>query len=370
MITMTLDVPKVTVLMPIYNGMPYLRQALESVLSQTFTDFECLLIDDASTDDSLLCIQTFLDPRIRLIRNTHNLGQIASLNQGLELARGDYIARFDQDDLCLPTRLQRQVIFLDEHPEVAVVGTWMRGMDAMGRLGRVLAPHLDDYPSFLASLLQGSCNLCHPSVMYRRDVLTNLGCYDPKFKAAADYELWSRLARQHYQARVIPEILALYRMHERQQSSIHAEAHHRNWHRAHQELIHHFYTGAQIQNLSRLLLLDESFWSLVNSKAQLLCVLEAMETLFNNIRVALGLSSDEMAVVIRQICAWIGWGFSSARSRQHWPSVLFHLMVLLGSPRLMLKKYPRLFNLARKWRTLDGEVSKRNLQICHRLSLL
>src|SRR3972149_6665359 len=100
---------RVTVLMAVYNGLPYLRQAIESVLTQSFTSFELLVVDDASSDGSVACVRSFNDPRVRLVCNERNLRQTASLNRGLELARGEYIARLDQDDLCAPDRLEKQV---------------------------------------------------------------------------------------------------------------------------------------------------------------------------------------------------------------------------------------------------------------------
>ena len=107
--------------MPVYNGLPYLPHAIESVLDQTFTDFEFLIINDASTDDSFACIRSYKDPRIRLVCNETNLGQTRTLNKGLELAQGPFIARLDQDDIAYPKRLAKQVAYLDANPEVALV---------------------------------------------------------------------------------------------------------------------------------------------------------------------------------------------------------------------------------------------------------
>ena len=107
--------------MPVYNGLPYLREAIESVLCQTFTDFEFLIVDDASTDGSTDLIKSYGDSRIRLIRNEHNLGTSGSMNRGIELARSEYIARIDQDDVCLPERLREQLAFIESRPDLAIV---------------------------------------------------------------------------------------------------------------------------------------------------------------------------------------------------------------------------------------------------------
>ena len=121
--------PKVTVLMPIYNGERYLGEAIDSILGQTLRDFELLIIDDGSTDGSRGIIESYSDSRINLVRNDCNLGLVATLNRGLELSRGDYIARMDCDDIALPTRLEKQVQYMDHNPEVGLCGTCYQWFD-------------------------------------------------------------------------------------------------------------------------------------------------------------------------------------------------------------------------------------------------
>ena len=116
------NLPLITVLMPVYNGAKYLNEAIDSILNQTFSDFELLIIDDGSTDQSIDLIKAYNDPRIKLIVNKKNIGQSATLNKGLELARGKYIARMDQDDISMPERLKKQMGFMDEYPKFAVPG--------------------------------------------------------------------------------------------------------------------------------------------------------------------------------------------------------------------------------------------------------
>ncbi|MDP6770971.1 MAG: glycosyltransferase family A protein, partial [Anaerolineales bacterium] len=122
----------VTVLMPVYNGTRYLREAIDSILKQTFEDFEFLIIDDASTDESASVILSYSDERIRFVQNKSNVGQVRCQNIGLDLARGQYIARLDQDDSSLATRLRRQVDLMESDPRLAVVGTWMSKVDENG----------------------------------------------------------------------------------------------------------------------------------------------------------------------------------------------------------------------------------------------
>ena len=126
--------PKVTVFIPVFNREHYIGDAIESILAQTFSDFEILLVDDGSTDSSTEKIRSFSDPRIRLVCNEKNLGIPKTRNKGVELARGQYMAMLDSDDLAYPHRLKKQVAFLDNHPEYAQIGSWCRMMDAQGRI--------------------------------------------------------------------------------------------------------------------------------------------------------------------------------------------------------------------------------------------
>lgn len=214
--------PKVTVLMAVRDGEPFVHDAVESVLSQTFADFELLVVDDASTDGTVATVEAFGDPRVRLLRNERNLGQVPSLNRGLREAVGSYIARLDADDVCLPARLARQVEVLDSQPDVALVGTWMRAIDTRGRTLGHLRKTLDDYVDFVYHTLIMRVYVSHPSAMYRRDPVLALGGYDDATGPAEDKDLWRKLALQRYEARIVPEELVLYRLHGRQLSHVRA----------------------------------------------------------------------------------------------------------------------------------------------------
>jgi len=181
--------PQATVLMTVYNGLPFLPHAIESVLNQTFTDFEFLIIDDASTDGSLSCIRSYGDTRIRLIRNEHNLGQAVSLNKGLRSARGTYIVRLDQDDVCLSDRIEKQVAFLDGKAELGAVCSWEYSIDSHGRKIRNWRRELENYGAFLGYLVIGKCPIWHPSVVLRRQVVVDLGGYDESYAPAEDFDL-------------------------------------------------------------------------------------------------------------------------------------------------------------------------------------
>lgn len=187
--------PKVSVVMAVYNGEGFLRQAVESVLNQTFSDFEFIIIDDASTDSSPAVLDSYNDPRLVRLGNKNNQGLSSSLNKGLKAARGDYIARMDADDVALPERLERQVHYLEEHPSVGVLGSTCRLIDAHGASIGMKSRPLDDIAIRWAALLRNP--FLHPSVMIRHDVVRHHDVrYDEQYRSAQDYELFTRMLEQ------------------------------------------------------------------------------------------------------------------------------------------------------------------------------
>ena len=214
--------PKVSVLMPVYNGEHYLREAVESILDQTFTDFEFIIVDDGSTDNTWQILQSYAasEPRIVLVRNETNVRVARSLNKGLGLARGEYIARMDADDVSLPERLAKQVAFLDESPDVGVVGCAIHVIDADGSPMRIVR-----YPTMHALLLWSLCfstPIAHPTVVFRRAVVERVGGYDDALLANQDRDLWQRLSSVTHFAN-LPDVYLLYRWHPDQVSRRHAD---------------------------------------------------------------------------------------------------------------------------------------------------
>jgi glycosyltransferase involved in cell wall biosynthesis len=211
--------PKVTVLMPVYNGEKYLRNAIDSILSQTFKEFEFLIINDGSTDRSAEIVASYNDPRIYVVHNDENLGLSATLNKGLELARGKYIARMDCDDISLPERLSKQITFMDTHTDVAVCGAWCKLIGANeGDIWRYPSD-----PGEMRSRLVFESVLVHPSVIMRRELMLSHGLvYSSSYPNAEDYELWARTSRA-YRIANIAEVLLLYRTHSGQVGKRHSE---------------------------------------------------------------------------------------------------------------------------------------------------
>jgi glycosyltransferase involved in cell wall biosynthesis len=211
--------PAVTVLMPVYNGEKYIHEAVESVLSQTFSDYEFLIIDDGSSDSGMDIVRTYKDERIRILSNEGNIGIEESLNRGIREARGKYIARMDADDISLPRRFERQVTLMEDREDVAVCGTYFEYFGSVNGRARSLAAHNAE---IRCRLLFGNA-MAHPTVLLRRDVmLGNDFFYDRSFHGAEDYDLWVRMS-ERFKLANIPEILIRYRTHNQQVSAYRAE---------------------------------------------------------------------------------------------------------------------------------------------------
>ncbi|NEU06807.1 glycosyltransferase [Flavihumibacter sp. R14] len=204
--------PNVSVIMPVYNCGDYVAEAIQSILNQTFGDFELIIIDDQSTDHTREVVASFDDPRIRLIVKPKNSGYSISLNMGLELARGRFIARMDGDDISAGERFEKQVCFLNQNPQIAVCGTWFKIISTEEKIR-----YPTSHEAIKVALLD-YCVIGHPTVMFRKSFLeANDLRYNTDFEPAEDYELWSRIIALGEVAN-IPEILLEYRKHENQVS--------------------------------------------------------------------------------------------------------------------------------------------------------
>ncbi len=196
--------------MPVYNCERYLGEAIESILGQTFHDLELIIVADKSTDrtDAILEFYRLKDPRIRVVYQEGS-GLVPALNQGCRLARGKYIARMDADDRSLPQRLEKQVHYLEGHPDIGILGTWIMYIDAAGRLRKVARSFTD--PRIIKWYLYFENCISHPTVMMRMDIIRNLGFYYQEALPAEDYDLWVRAA-EVTQISVLGEALVEYRI--------------------------------------------------------------------------------------------------------------------------------------------------------------
>ncbi|ODS37371.1 hypothetical protein BEH94_07800 [Candidatus Altiarchaeales archaeon WOR_SM1_SCG] len=202
--------PEVTVLMSVYNGEKYLREAIDSILNQTFKDFEFLIVNDGSTDKTAEILKSYDDHRVKIINNKKNIGLTKSLNKGLKVARGKYIARMDADDISMHERLEREIYFLETHQDYAVVGTFLKILDEDSEVIRHLERPIKD--ADIREFLNNDNCIPHGSVMVRKACLLDVGFYDESIARSQDYELWLRLSEK-YRLANIPEYLYAWRAH-------------------------------------------------------------------------------------------------------------------------------------------------------------
>ncbi|MCS6982080.1 MAG: glycosyltransferase [Flavobacteriales bacterium] len=199
-----------SVILPVYNAEAHLAEALQSLINQTYRNLEILVLDDGSTDQSGKVVASFQDNRIRYIRRTENLGLIATLNEGLELARGTFIARLDADDIADPSRIEKQVKAMLQHPQVGIVGSWVQNF---GSIQSIVRYPVSD-PEIRWQLMY-RCSICHSSAMFRASVIKSAPPlrFDSDYQHAEDYELWTRII-QRSKAMNLKEPLTLVRHHE------------------------------------------------------------------------------------------------------------------------------------------------------------
>lgn len=213
---------KVSVLMPAYNAEIYIKEAIDSILDQTFQDYEFIIINDGSTDHTKDIILSYEDERIVYLENEKNSGIVATLNKGLDAARGEYIARMDADDVSIPERLEKQVEYMDLHPNIGVLGSGIQVFgDGIEGGNRVFTT---DSRQLKAELIF-SCCIAHPTVTMRTALLRkNNLVYDMDFAGAEDYNMWWRIAK-FSEISTLPDILHKYRIHKNQITQDRSEKH-------------------------------------------------------------------------------------------------------------------------------------------------
>jgi glycosyltransferase involved in cell wall biosynthesis len=252
--------------MPVYNAEKYLQEAIDSILQQTLTNFEFLIIDDGSTDSSVEIIRSYTDPRIRLVQNEKNLGMTLTLNKGIELSSTEIIARMDADDISYPERLQIQFDYFKDHPDCALLSTWAREVT------------VDKEPYWIGEFESDYYNYCmnfenwiyHPTVMYKRSAVIDAGMYCDFY--SEDYDLWWRISRK-FKTFNISQVLLDYRLSD---ESLCRVVKKNEYHKAHHQQvirnIHHFtgntfsitYNEVEfLRNNFEPILNEKNFWAIV-----------------------------------------------------------------------------------------------------------
>ena len=231
--------PKISLIMSVYNGEDYLSEAIESVLNQTFKDFELIIINDCSTDKTHEILKRFeeLDKRVKVHTNEVNLRLPSSLNKAISYAQGKYIARMDADDICLPERLEKQYEFMEKNPNVALSScrfmTLKNGVISSGGCGGKC-----DNESIKALLLVTN-PILHPGIIAKADAIRSL-LYDKNFTCTEDMELWTRFVMAGYDVEIMPEYLMIYRLHDKQITETTLEKQHKEVIAIQKNIMEHF----------------------------------------------------------------------------------------------------------------------------------
>ncbi|MDB5295179.1 MAG: glycosyltransferase, partial [Phycisphaerales bacterium] len=205
-----MSIPLVSFVLPVHNAGEHLAAAVESVLAQTYGDFEVLAINDGSTDGSRDVLAGYRDPRVRVI-DQPNAGLVATLNRGVREARGAWVARMDADDVCLPHRLERQMAHLAARPELDLLGGWVATIDEAGRLLADVVPFPVTHEALWGSIGRRPWVMCHPAVVFRRAAAVDAGLYDPAYKHAEDAEFFARLMTRG-RVENLPAVVLKYRL--------------------------------------------------------------------------------------------------------------------------------------------------------------
>ncbi len=211
--------PRISVLLPVHNAELYIQESIESILNQTFEDFELIIIDDGSSDQSLNKIKSYNDNRIFLIKNEKNIGIIDSLNKGIEVSRGKYIARMDADDICVHERLALQYDLMENNPDLAVIGSWYKHFPE-GLIVKLPADH-----ESLCLMIFDHTPIAHPTAFMRKSFIDKHNIrYNSSYRHAEDFQMWTKVILQGGRLSNLQKVLLNYRIHQQQISSVRKEA--------------------------------------------------------------------------------------------------------------------------------------------------
>ena len=338
--------PKVTVLTCVYNGLPYLKEAIESTLNQTYKDFEYLIIDDASSDENVIkLIESYNDPRINFVKNKKNLGVSNTINKALSIIKTKYVVRIDQDDINLPNRIEEQISYLESNPSIDIVCSWEHAIDSNGKRVKSWKRKLNNYGEFIGYVLIGICPIWHPSITFKTKAMIDVGGFDSSYIRAEDFEVTSRLALQRYGAAIVPKFHLLQRQHSASQSSEFAAEQAFVARRIHIEAITSFSSHPDIKLLGAFLNFELAEKKFKIRKESLIRIHAAMTDLIYNISIKQKLSKEELSLMKKVIYRRVGLGIKLTPIITRLPTLLFYLAFYISSPlqlknlRLWLSKF-------------------------------
>lgn len=327
---------KVTVLTLVYNGMPYLKDAIDSILNQTYKDFDYLLIDDNSSDNSVEYIQSLRDPRIKLIINDKNLNTSDSFNKALNLIKTKYIVRLDQDDISENNRIQVQLNYLESNPHISIISSWEKIIDSNGKFIMNWKSSIKNYGDFLAPVILGICPLWHPSIMFKTNDLIQIGGFNSKFARAEDFDVTSRFALNRLQGAIVPFFLLRYRKHQNSQSAKYDFKQAEVTRLIQINNLNYFLKNNPnicIEKLSKFLTIDKESIKIQYKKNEIILLSKQTNVLLNNIFLDTNMSDYEIKTFKNYFYFRIGYGVKYFSYFINFNSKLFLLIFYFLSPQ-------------------------------------
>ena len=331
--------PQVTVLTLVYNGMPYLKESIESILNQSYKNFEFLIIDDCSPDENVVkLIESYSDKRIRFIKNEINLGVSLTFNKALSIINTPYIIRADQDDISLPNRVNDQLKYLIKNPNVDIICSLEHTIDSNGKRGRDWKRTLNNYGEFIGPVLLGICPIWHPSIAFKKESMINAGGFKVEYTRAEDFEVTARLAVKRFEARVLQKFHLLQRQHQASQSKEFSQEMADMSNRIQEESIACFLKKEDAKKIAPFL----RFKINKNEKKFKSYILEMyvlLNRLLDNINYKQKMNEKEFDSLKKIIFKRIGLGTKLLKFYSFLPSFLFKIIFYILSPFYLTKFY-------------------------------
>ncbi len=326
--------PLVTVLTMVHNGLPHLKEAIESTLSQTYTDFEYLLIDDASTDNSAECILGYKDQRIRFMQNKKNQHVSSTFNKAFSTINTRYVVRLDQDDVSLPNRLMEQIDYLEKHSDISVISSWEIIINSQGEKIRNVRGKINNYGDFLGNVLLGLSPIWHPSLAFRKKDMDSLGGFKTGYEMAEDFEVTSNFALRRFNAAIVPSYHLLVRYHTASHSAKDFEGQAVVMRKIHNETISKFSKVENFECLSSLLRLEKDPCGRRYNKIHMLNLTQELDNLILNVSNKQNLKQDELKSLKKVIYKRVGLGVQYAKLLSWIPTLLYYPLFYSLSPQL------------------------------------
>tara|TARA_B100000965_G_C19563350_1_gene745629 strand:- start:600 stop:1649 length:1050 start_codon:yes stop_codon:yes gene_type:complete len=325
--------PQVTVLTLVYNGIPFIKESIDSTLSQTYKDFKFLILDDASPDPNVSkLIQSYDDKRIEYVRNTTNLGVSDSFNKALQLIDTTYTIRIDQDDINTPNRIKEQIEFLQNNKNISIICSWEHTIDSEGNLGRDWKRSCKNYGEFIGPVLLCICPIWHPSIAFKTQDMIEAGGFKKEYTRAEDFEVTARMAFKRYEASIIPSFHLYQRQHESSQSKEFESEQTKMANKIQKEILIQFLETDDVEELSSFLRIEQSPYNL--SKMQLSQLSQKTRELLNSVKRKKKLNSEEYTSLYMVFIRRLGLGFMLEKSFSYLPEKLYVLVFLIFSPQL------------------------------------